>query len=276
MVTRTLNRGLNILEKLATTDESGLGPSAIAEGVNLDKATVTRLLRTLVEAGYVRQDAVTRKYMLTGKILRLAQGVGMSLDLQRIARPHLKALRDRLGETTHLGVMEDQMVYYVDKLEADNSIQLVSSVGQVMPLHSTALGKAIVAALPEAEREARYRHMDFVARTDRTITTLAEFREEIHRTQVRGYAIDNRENEPLGTCVAAAIVGADGHPVGAVSVSGPHFRIEQHLDQLGQQVMATAAQVAWELGADTPKSTPVVSDEKNGLDLGADRRSLVK
>jgi DNA-binding IclR family transcriptional regulator len=255
LTTRTLNRGLDILEKLATTSELGLGPSAVAEEVGLDKATVTRLLRTLIEAGYVRQDPVTRKYRLTGKILRLAQGVAVSLDLERVARPHLIALRDRVGETAHLGVMEGESVYYVDKLEAEHSLQLVSAIGQEMPLHSTALGKAILAALPEAEREAKLRRMDFVARTERTICNLEQFREEIRLTQGRGYAIDDRENEPQGTCVAAAIIGADGRPVGAISVSGPHVRVQEHVVQLGLQVRATAAQVAWELGAETPKES---------------------
>ena len=276
MTTRTLNRGLAILEKLATTSELGLGPSAVAEEVGLDKATVTRLLRTLIEAGYVRQDPVTRRYRLTVKSLRLAQGLATSLDLQRVARPHLVALRDRVLETAHLGVMEDQGVYYVDKLEADHSLQLVSAIGQTMPLHSTALGKAILAALPEAEREAKYRHMDFAARTEQTICDLEQFRQEIHRTQVRGYAIDDRENEPLGTCVAAAIIGADGRPVGAISVSGPHFRIQEHLDQLGPQVMATAAQVAWELGADTSKVAPLATDATTRREPAPNRGSPVR
>ncbi len=249
MTTRTLNRGLDVLEKLATSGEFGLGPSAIAEEVGLDKATVTRLLRTLVEAGYVRQDLITKKYRLTGKLVRLAQAVAVSLDLQRVARPHLMALRDRVGETVNLGILEDQSVSYVDKLESENSIRLVSAIGQTMPLYSTALGKAILSALPESEREAKYRHIVFVPRTDRTIRDIATFREEIRKTQVRGFAIDDRENEPLASCVAAAIIGADDRPVGAISVSAPHFRIENHIHDLGIQVMATAAQVTWELGA---------------------------
>ena len=154
------------MEALARGDEPGLGPSAIGQRVGLDKATVTRLLRTLVDAGYVTQDPTTRRYRLTGKILWLAHGVTARLDLRTVARPHLTALRDELGETVHLGVMEDLRVVYVDKLEAANSIQLVSAVGQTMPLHSTALGKAMLAALPDAERERTYARMDFAA-TDR-------------------------------------------------------------------------------------------------------------
>jgi DNA-binding IclR family transcriptional regulator len=146
--------------------------------------------------------------------------------------------------------MEDLSVYYVDKLEADNSIQLVTAVGRTMPLHSTALGKALLAALSEEEREAKYRRMDFAPRTERTICALDDFREEIRRTQARGYAIDDRENEPHGACVAAAIVAVGGRPVGAMSVSGPHFRVHEHFDEFGEQIRATAAQIAWELGSE--------------------------
>ncbi|HEY5484966.1 MAG TPA: IclR family transcriptional regulator [Propionibacteriaceae bacterium] len=249
-MTRTLSRGLDVMEALARGDGYGLGPSAIGQQAGLDKATVTRLLRTLVEAGYVIQDETTRRYRLGGKILWLANRVTAGLDLRSVARPHLTALRDELGETVHLGVIEDLRVVYVDKLEAENSIQLVSAVGQTMPLHSTSLGKAMLAALPDEERERIYVRMDFLPRTDRTICDLATFREEIRRTQRRGYSTDDRENEPFGACVGAAIVGADGRPAGAISIAGPHFRIHDRLEYFGERARAVAGEIARELGAD--------------------------
>ena len=254
-VTRTLSRGLDVLEALALANEQGLGPSAIGQRVGLDKATVTRLLRTLIENGYVTQDETTRRYRLTGKILWLAHRATVHLDLRSVARPHLTALRDELGETVHLGIMEDLLVVYVDKLEADNSIQLVSAVGQTMPLHSTSLGKAMLAALPDEEREGKYARMDFQPRTDRTILDLATFREEVKQTQLRGYSTDDRENEPFGACVGAAIVGADGRPVGAVSISGPHFRIHDRLQYFGERARSVAGAIARELGADASVPT---------------------
>jgi DNA-binding IclR family transcriptional regulator len=146
--------------------------------------------------------------------------------------------------------MEDLSVVYLDKLESPSSIQLVSRVGQLMPLHSTSLGKAILATLPVDEREQRLARMDFAPRTDRTITSVAAFREEIALTQSRGYAIDDRENEPLGACVAAAIVDPEGRPVGAISVSGPHYRIRGRFEEIGMTVRAAATMIAMELGAD--------------------------
>jgi DNA-binding IclR family transcriptional regulator len=250
MVTRTLSRGLDILEVLVRGGDDGLGPSAIGQQVDLDKATVTRLVRTLVETGYVTQDERTRRYRLTGKILWLAHSVTTRLDLRSVAHPYLKALRDELGETVHLAVIDDLRVVYVDKLEGDHSIQLVSAIGQTMPLHSTSLGKAFLATLPEEEREGKYARMDFLPRTDRTIRDLVTFREEIRRTQRRGYSTDDRENEPFGACVGAAIVRADGRPVGAISVSGPSFRIRDRFPYCGGRVRAVARAIARELGAD--------------------------
>ncbi len=249
-MTRTLSRGLGVLEALARADEDGLGPSALGQRVDLDKATVSRLLRTLVEAGYVAQDETTRRYRLTGRILWLAHRASVRLDLRSVAHPHLTALRDELGETVHLGVMDDLRIVYVDKLEADNSIQLVSAIGQTMPLHSTSLGKAMLAALPDEERERTYARMDLSPRTDRTIRDLPTLREEIRRTRLRGYSTDDRENEPFGACVGAAIVRADGRPVGAISVAGPYFRIRGRLPCFGERVRAVAVAIARELGAD--------------------------
>jgi DNA-binding IclR family transcriptional regulator len=253
-VTRTLSRGLDVLEALARADGYGLGPSAIGQRVGLDKATVTRLLRTLVGAGYVTQDETTRRYRIGGRILWLAHRVTASLDLRSVARPHLAALRDELGETVHLGVMDDVRIVYVDKLEAENSIQLVSAVGQTMPLHSTSLGKAMLAAVSDDERERIYTRMDFRPRTERTICDLATFRQEIRLTQRRGYSTDDRENEPFGACVGAAIVGADGRPAGAISIAGPHFRIHDRLEYFGERVRDVAAAIARELGADASET----------------------
>ncbi len=248
-LTRALARGLEVLEALARAEGRTLGISAIADQVGLDKATVTRLLQTLIVSGYAAREAENRQYRLTGKILNLAHIATAGLDLLSLARPHLRRLRDGLDETVHLGVLGDLSVVYLDKLESTNSIQLVSAVGQTMPLHSTSLGKAMLSAIPEDEMEARLARMDFARRTDRTICDIDEFRREIRLIRERGYATDDRENEPLGACVAAAIVGGDGKLVGAISVAGPHFRVRDHFEAFGRAAQATAQAVARELGA---------------------------
>lgn len=248
MVTRALARGLDVLEALAAAPEGGLGPSTIADQLGLDKATVTRLLRTLVATDYAVRDESTRRYRLSAKILRLSRRGSYQLSLRRVARPHLERLRESLNETVHLGVLDGVSVIYLDKLESTNSIQLVSAIGQAMPLHSTSLGKAILAGMPESERAEKLAQMDFAPRTERTIRNRDEFIKEIRRIQKVGYATDDRENEPLGACVAAVITGPNGRPVGAISVAGPDFRIRPHFVDFGERVRAAAAAIAWDLG----------------------------
>jgi DNA-binding IclR family transcriptional regulator len=225
-----------------------VGLSAIADQLGLDKATVTRLLQTLVATDYATRDESTRRYRMTSKLLRLSRGGAHQLNLPRLARPHLERLRNSLGETVHLGVMEGVAVIYLDKLESTNSIQLVSAIGQAMPLHSTSLGKAILAAMSEPEREAKLAQMDFAPRTERTIRDRAEFRKELQRIQTVGFATDDRENEPLGACVAAVILGRNRSPVGAISVAGPDFRIRPRFEEIGSQVRDAAAAVSRDLG----------------------------
>ena len=250
--TRTLLRGLDVVEALADADAGAMGPSAIGDAVGLDKATVSRLLRTLVEAGWVRQDAVTRQYRLSGKILRLAASVRLHLDLRTVAAPHLRALREELGETVHLGVMEDLGVFYVDKLESPNSIQLVSRVGQVMPLHSTSLGKAILAALPEDEREAKIARMDFVPRTDRTITTVAAFRREID-PDAGARLRHRRSGERAARCLRRGGHHRSRGPAGrAPSACRARTTASRTISRtFGERARATAMAVAMDLGAST-------------------------
>ncbi len=265
MTTRTLRRGLDVLEALAGAGDAGLGPSAIGETIALDKATVSRLLATLAEAGYVHQDPMTRRYRLTPKILRLANRTNIYGDVRSVARPYLQALREQLGETVHLGVMDDMRIVYVEKMEARNSIQLVSRLGQTMPLHSTSLGKALLAALPEPEREDILGRIDYAPRTEHTVRDADALRAEIARVHARGYATDDRENEPMGACVAAAIVGPDGRPVAAISVSGPHYRVRDHFETFGETVHATANSVAAVLGArPTPRGRPAAASDAAG------------
>ena len=249
--TRTLLRGLAVLETLAESAD-GASLTEIAIAIDLDRATVTRLLQTLSHAGYVRNDPQTRRYRLSGKIMRLAGGAGSQLDLRVTAKPYLVALRDTANETVHLGILDEVTVTYIDKIESGRSIGLISSVGQSHPLHYTALGKALLSALPDHElrpRLARLSEQGLARKTSRTITTIAELTQALGQARERGFAIDDRESEDNVTCVAAPIIGGDnGATLAAVSISGPTFRMAGQMDELGRAVRRTADEVSLELG----------------------------
>jgi IclR family transcriptional regulator, KDG regulon repressor len=248
--TRTLLRGLEVLEVLASSKEP-MGPTRIAAAIGLDKATIGRLLFTLCEAGYARRED-NGSYRLTSEILRLANGVLLEPELRERARPHLVALRDATHETVHLGVREGGHVVYIDKLDGNHSVRLVSAVGQTMPLHTTALGKAALTAMDYDEREQVISGLKLVSRTERSINTLEQLRAELDRTRERGYAVDDRENEDQAVCVGAAIVDPDSQVVGMISVSGPSYRISERVEELGSRCRATAEAISAEFSRVNP------------------------
>jgi DNA-binding IclR family transcriptional regulator len=248
--TRTLLRGLQVLEALARSPEP-LGPTRVADAVDLDKATAGRLLFTLAEAGYV-QAADHGTYRLTARLLELAQAAPLAPQLRERARPHLLALRDATGETVHLGIREEARVVYIDKFEGTHPVRLVSAVGQSMPVHTTALGKAALAWMDEGSRERLLADLVLEPRTERSITTGEELRRELRAARARGFAIDDRENEEHATCVGAPILGPGDEVQAMISVSGPSYRVMDAVDELGARCRSTADEISNELTAPGP------------------------
>jgi len=245
--TRTLVRGLNLLELIARSND-GAALSELAAAAALDKATTLRLLGTLRELGWARQDPSDRRYRLTGKMAHLSQIHGHALSIQALARPHLTTLRDEVNETVHLGVIRDDAVVYIEKLEASNSIRLVSTVGQEMPVLTTALGRAILSALPEGERAARIRALPRPKRTPQTMDK-KQLLHELVASAERGYAIDHEENELGVTCVGAPLLDSTRSPAAAISISGPTFRLAARLELLGRACSEAAAAISRDFGA---------------------------
>lgn len=239
---RTLVRGLTIMKSLALSP-TGLGLTALAESAGLDKATTSRLVSTLVGEGYARLDPTSRTYQLTSKVLGFAAGIPGHSDLVSAARPHLSNLRDATGESVHLGVLEDHSIVYVDKLDSQNSVRLVSAVGQRMPLHTTSLGKAILSRLDEGEQRRLIGPGPLEARTPNSITSVDHLLAVLEESADRGYAFDEEENEENVVCVAAPVVVRDHGVIGAISVSGPAFRIRERLDEFAVLCRSAAESV---------------------------------
>ncbi len=246
--TRTLVRGIRIIETLSEHHE-GMRLTDLADAVDLDKATVTRLLGTLESVGYVAKDDGGPIFRLTAKILHLAEGVAAQLDIRYLARPHLRRLCAEVGEIVHLGVLEGEHIVYIEKLEPpDQKFRLVTAVGQTMPINSTALGKAIVSRMTPPDRDRLVQGLKWEQRTPNTITSPKAFKAAVESALRSGYAVDDEENLEGAMCVAAAVVGPDGRPVAAVSISSIRFRIESRIEDLGASVNVTATRISRELG----------------------------
>ena len=240
-----LDRALDVLEALAEAPAGApLGVSEIARRAGTTKSAAFRILMNLERRGYIGKDPLTARYSLGTRLAYLGERSLGAIDLRAAARPALEELHRRFGETVNLGVREGAEVVYVDMIESSHGLRMSASVGSRDHLHSTALGKAILAFMPLGERDPLLRH-NLPARTERTITDPSRLRAELERVRERGVAEDRDENEIGARCLGAPIFDHRGAVAGAISVSAPDSRLDD----------ARAAEVAVAVGEEAASVT---------------------
>jgi DNA-binding IclR family transcriptional regulator len=244
-----LDRALDVLEALAeAADGLPLGVTEIARRVGTTKSAAFRILSNLERRGYVSKDPVTARYALGTRLAYLGERSLGALDLRASARPALEELHRRFGETVNLAVRDDNEVVYVDMIESGHGLRMAARVGSRDYLHSTALGKAILAFLPHDERDRLLRG-PLPARTARTMTDPDRLRTELGRVRERGVAEDRNENEVGARCLGAPIFDHRGMVIGALSVSAPESRLDDARAELvGDAVRVAAAEVSRQIG----------------------------
>ncbi|MDR7544155.1 MAG: IclR family transcriptional regulator [Armatimonadota bacterium] len=247
-------RSVQSVERVAALLEA-LGragrPLAVRElsaQVRLPRPTVYRLMQTLAACGLVA--AAEGGHVLGPRILSLAAQRLEQIELRTAGHSRLRALRDQTGETVHLAVLEQGQVVYIDKVESSGPLRMASAVGKIMPAHSTALGKAMLAFMPPAVARHVLRDHGLPRRTANTITDPARFFEELAGIQARGFAIDNIENEEGIRCVAAPIFDHRAQVAGAVSLSGAasSITLDRARRELGPLVRRAALDISRALG----------------------------
>lgn len=217
-----MERALTLLELIADSESPSL--TELSTMLALPVPTTHRLLKTLVNLGYVRQF-VNRRYGLGLGLVRL--GERADTQFAPIAKPHLDALADTLGESANLAVLDGSMVVYIAQSPSHHAMRMFTEVGHRAYTHSTGVGKAILANLPPAEAHRVINTTGMPAATDQTITDWRHLEEELERIRGRGYAIDDGEQEVGVSCYAVAVPKL---PIRmAISISGPAFRMTAEL-----------------------------------------------
>jgi IclR family transcriptional regulator, acetate operon repressor len=233
----TLLRGLVVLESVAhESSQNGISVTEVAALTGLDKSTVSRTLAALRDAGYLRQDA-RRRYRLTSKLARLAEGHLWTADLRNVAEAHLERLHERFDEELHLAILDGGEMVFIDYRPSTKSVR--SNLPTVpAPAHLTAVGRAVLAALPHDERASVLQEAVRVSgeKLDRSVAT--ELSEEIAISQRRGWAGYDAGDDV--TRIAAAILDGTGAPIGALCLAGPSYRLAQRTPELAREVVAAA------------------------------------
>ncbi|MGH3716987.1 MAG: IclR family transcriptional regulator [Micromonosporaceae bacterium] len=244
-------RGATAIAKMVAVLEALDGHrrlSAIARATGLSTSTVHRILQELVGLGWVREGE-ERDYLIGPGLLRLAGRGADDSDIARLARPVLRTLGDRTGYTVHFGLRHGDEAVYVDKLEGRGGYGMRSRIGDAMPLHCTAIGKAVLSALDDDEVRLIVTRSGAPARTPKTLTTAEALLADLALVRTRGWSVDDEENHPRIRCVGAVVKDHRGLPVGAISVSGLVFDMErEHIARLAPLVVRTAQQVSSALG----------------------------
>ncbi|MEN2738891.1 IclR family transcriptional regulator [Microbacterium sp. X-17] len=216
---QSVARAFGLLEALeAAGGESGV--TELAERTGLAQPTIHRLLQTLTALGYVRR-AAGRRYSLGAGLVRL--GDSASGLLARWARPVLELVELEAKETANLAALDGDMAVYLAQVPSRHQMRMFTEVGRRVHLHSTGVGKALLAQLPDEEALAIVRRAGMPAFTATTITTEEALLAELRAIRTRGFSVDDGEQEFGVRCVAVPFAGGAG-PV-AVSVSGPDSRV---------------------------------------------------
>jgi DNA-binding IclR family transcriptional regulator len=222
--------------------------TALAHGLGLKKATSHRLLSTLEAAGYVTRDAETAKYTLSLKFFEIGAGVLRRMELRKIAAPFLEELWRSASEVVNVAVLSHGTGLLIEKIGRPEPLRLGVQVGEPVPLHSTGLGKILLADLTsEVRQQVLGRALPRF--TDRTMTDPIALARELERARGRGYATDMQETNSEVRCVAAAVRCYTGRTVAAISVAGYAPRLGQRrIRELAPVVIDTAFRISEKLG----------------------------
>jgi DNA-binding IclR family transcriptional regulator len=244
-----LLRALSVLSLISDRSPETLGVSTIARELDLPKAVAHRILKEFTAASFLVFDDRTKQYRLGPDALAVGMAALRSLDVPRIARPHLQALVTETKETATLSVRTGWSRVYVDQILSPHEIRMAISLGTSHPLHAGSSSKAILAHLSDAEVE-EYLELSRLTRvTSSTITNVVALRTELDHVRELGYAVSLGERQAGAGSVAAPVYRASGEVFGSISLCGPRDRFDDEAcERYGVLVTATAAQISKELG----------------------------
>jgi IclR family pca regulon transcriptional regulator len=254
---QSLERGLAILSSFRS-DRPLMGVSELSRGLDLSRSTAHRYVATLTKLGYLQQDPQSKRYRLGPKVLDLGFSAINSMDLREIAAPHLRQLSDATEHTVNLAILDGTDVVYIERCRTarpgQREIDLNLHVGARLPAYCTAMGKAILAYLPEQRVEKIVAGVDFAPRGPNTVTDAASFRAELRKVRAAGIAVNDEELAYGLRSIAAPIHSHSGEVLAAVNLAVHRTMVsmDELLARFGPAVVRCARDISLGMGHRLP------------------------
>ncbi|MEU0403195.1 IclR family transcriptional regulator [Streptomyces sp. NPDC006197] len=241
-----VTRAFDILELFLEGDGTLSAPE-ITRRLRLPRTTTHELVTTLTARNYlVPVPEQPGRYRLGVRTYQLGSRYAEQLDLAAEGREVAREVADTCGETVHVALLEDTDVIYIAKVDSTHAVRMVSAAGRRLPAHCTAVGKMLLAMLPEDELDERLEGRELVAMTPRSLTDPDALRAALAEIRILGVAVEQQESNPDVSCVAAPVRDRSGRVVAALSVSVPVHRWSEDREN---ELTALAVKGAGELSA---------------------------
>ena len=247
---QSVQRALAIL-RCFTKEDGELGVIHLSKLLGLHKSTVSRLLSTLEQEGFVEKNPETEKYRLGLQLVTLAGIALEQVDLREVAAPYLSQLAELTQETVNIVVLSGRECMNIDGVASPRPIRYVGRIGRRTPCHCTAAGKILLAYLPPETRQQLLSE-PLTRFTDKTIIDLEPLAQDLAQIRKNGYAITHEEHQEDLSALAAPIFDHTEQVTAAVTVSGPTYRIGPgEIEALVRPVLDIAREISTKLGSGT-------------------------
>lgn len=245
---RSVRRALDILELMLARGEA-LSVAEIVAALKIPKSTAYELVRSLGEGGYVERSGKGGGLFLGRKLFELGMAYRSKIDLLKDGSQIVEELRDQVGETVQLSVLENDMMLVLVKEEGSQSIRIISRVGSRVPVNWAAAGRLLVSDLDDERLRELLQRSVRPSPTGQAVTDIPKLISQVRRARKQGYAIEINEANAHAGCVAAPIIDAAGHCVAAISAVAPEQRLGRaNRDRLVAAVTAAAQHLSRRLG----------------------------
>jgi IclR family acetate operon transcriptional repressor len=252
---QALTRALAIIKAIAAQGD-GATLTEIAKVTGLAPSTAHRLLTTLQQDRFVQFEGQGARWRIGVGAFAAGNAFLQGRDIARSARPFLRRLMEQSGETANLAIIDEDMAVYLGQVESRQTVRAICRPGGRVFLHSSALGKSMLALMTPEEVGRILSAKGMTRFTQRTIDAPPRLAVQLDEVRANGYAIDDEEYSPGLRCIAAAIADEQGRPLGAISISGPSIRVaRERFAELGALVRSIADELSQELGG-RPWSPP--------------------